>query len=187
MKNKIFILCIFFALVSLVYYNLDGEEIEPQVMTVSAMEQQVHACRADMPKEASVFYYVTGAVAEPGLYETDREKPVGAIVSMAGGLLPYGDGAAVNGARVAPSGTHVHIPFSYDGDAAELLRTKRLNINTADEKELQTLSGVGPATAKRIIAYRNEKGLFATEADIMKVKGIGKGIYNKIKKQIRVN
>lgn len=187
MKYKMCIVSILAILVTLVYYNMDGEEIEPSVLTVSAMEDSAHRTVASTPEDLSVFYYVTGAVVNPGLYMAEKEQPVGALVSMAGGLLPYADGAAVNGATMAPAGTHIHVPLAFDGDPTELLRAKRLNINQADEKELQSLPGVGPAIAKRITEYRKEHGYFTEPRDIMKVRGIGKATFEKIEKEIRVS
>lgn len=67
-----------------------------------------------------------------------------------------------------------------------LLRKQKININTADDKELQTLNGVGPAIAKRIIEYRTEHGNFGSIEDIKKVKGIGNGLFNKCKAKITV-
>jgi comEA protein len=62
----------------------------------------------------------------------------------------------------------------------------RININTADASALDTLSGIGPAIAQRIIDYRKESGPFQTIEDIKNVKGIGDSIFEKIKSQIRV-
>ena len=61
-----------------------------------------------------------------------------------------------------------------------------ININTATEAELQTLSGIGPSKAKAIVEYRKQNGNFKTTADIKKVKGIGDGIVNKISTEINV-
>ena len=63
---------------------------------------------------------------------------------------------------------------------------QKININTASIDELDKLSGIGPALAERIIAYR-EKQPFKTIDDIMKVKGIGNSKYNTIKDLISVN
>ena len=68
-----------------------------------------------------------------------------------------------------------------DADAGELI-----NINTADEAELDKLPGVGPSTAQKIIEYRETEGQFASPEDIMKVKGIGKAKYEKMKDRITV-
>ena len=61
-----------------------------------------------------------------------------------------------------------------------------ININTASEAELQTLSGIGPSKAKAIVEYRKQNGNFKTTADIKNVKGIGDGIFNKISAEINV-
>ena len=61
-----------------------------------------------------------------------------------------------------------------------------ININTATEAELQTLSGIGPSKAKAIVEYRKQNGNFKTTADIKNVKGIGDGIFNKISAEINV-
>ncbi len=62
-----------------------------------------------------------------------------------------------------------------------------ININTATEAELQTLSGIGPSKAKAIVQYRKQNGNFKTTADIKNVKGIGDGIFNKISAEINVS
>ncbi|EEO24293.2 MAG: helix-hairpin-helix domain-containing protein [Helicobacter sp.] len=60
-----------------------------------------------------------------------------------------------------------------------------VNINTASQKELMTLNGIGEAKAKAIIEYRT-KNRFKKIEDIMQVKGIGQAIFDKIKKDIVV-
>jgi competence protein ComEA len=60
-----------------------------------------------------------------------------------------------------------------------------VNINTADSETLQTLNGVGPATAEKIISYRKENGRFKSVEDIKNVSGIGDKTYEKLKDYIR--
>ncbi len=62
-----------------------------------------------------------------------------------------------------------------------------VNINTATEKQLTTLSGIGPSKAKGIIEYRENNGIFKRIEDIQKVKGIGPAIFDKIKEDITVS
>lgn len=64
--------------------------------------------------------------------------------------------------------------------------SKPVNINTASEKELQQLAGVGPKTAKAIVEYRKKNGNFKTAEDLMKVKGVGKKTFGKNKAFIKV-
>ena len=62
----------------------------------------------------------------------------------------------------------------------------RININTADEAQLTTLTGIGATRAQAIIAYREENGPFAAIEDIMNVQGIKEGTFAKIKDEIVV-
>lgn len=64
--------------------------------------------------------------------------------------------------------------------------TTKININTASEEELRTLKGIGPATAKSIILYREEYGAFSAIEEIMNVKRIGEKTFAKIKERITV-
>lgn len=68
--------------------------------------------------------------------------------------------------------------------AAKSLPEGMVNINTADEKELDKLPGVGPAMAKRIVEYRTENGAFQAPEEIKRVKGIGDAKYEKMKDKI---
>lgn len=63
---------------------------------------------------------------------------------------------------------------------------KKININTATEQELESLKGIGPATAKNIIRYREEYGGFSSIEEIKNVKRIGDKIFEKIKADICV-
>lgn len=65
-------------------------------------------------------------------------------------------------------------------------KDNKININTAGAKELTKLKKIGPALAERIIKYREEHGPFKKVEDIMKVKGIGKKIFQDIKNKITV-
>ena len=64
--------------------------------------------------------------------------------------------------------------------------TEKINVNSASIKQLQNLSGIGQKKAQAIIDYRNENGSFENIEEIMKVKGIGENIYQKIKGKIKV-
>ena len=63
---------------------------------------------------------------------------------------------------------------------------EKVNINTAKQTELETLPGIGPSTAQKIIDYRTKNGLFETIEDIQNVKGIGDGKFEEIKDNICV-
>jgi len=64
-------------------------------------------------------------------------------------------------------------------------KTGPININTADAKTLTALTGIGPVTAKKIVAYRRKNGKFRTAADLMNVKGIGEKTMKKMKPRLK--
>lgn len=130
--------------------------------------------------------YITGAVVSPGLYELESSATVGDVIKLAGGLLPYADVESINMAKSVTGGDHIHVVFNFHGNPEALLRGNKMNINTATAKELDALPGIGPAMAKRIEEYRSQKGPFTSVEGIKGVKGIGDGLFKKIKDKITI-
>ncbi|MCI7740301.1 MAG: ComEA family DNA-binding protein [Clostridiales bacterium] len=72
------------------------------------------------------------------------------------------------------------------GEVSSAQEDGKVNINTADEAQLQTLSGIGQTRAQAIISYRQTHGAFQSIEDIQNVNGIKSGVYDKIKDDISV-
>lgn len=136
--------------------------------------------------EKDIIVYVTGAIQSPGLYKLSSVSTVGDVIKGAGGALPYGDVESINLAETVTGGQHIHIKFNFHGNPESLLRNQKININTATIKELDSLPGIGPTMAKRIEEYRQSKGVFTSIEDIKYVKGIGDGLFKKIRDKITV-
>ena len=136
--------------------------------------------------EKDIIVYVTGAIQSPGLYKLSSVSTVGDVIKGAGGALPYADVETINLAETVQGGQHVHIKFNFHGNPEVLLRNQKININTASVKELDALPGLGPTMAKRIEEYRQSKGAFTSIEDIKHVKGIGDGLFKKIRDRITV-
>ena len=81
------------------------------------------------------------------------------------------------------SGTNVIVDGNNNDDES---KSSKVNINTATQTELETLNGIGPSTASKIIKYRNEKGKFKKIEDIKNVSGIGEAKFKKIEADIVV-
>ncbi|MFC2728413.1 MAG: helix-hairpin-helix domain-containing protein [Centipeda sp. (in: firmicutes)] len=137
--------------------------------------------------------YVTGEVKKPGLVTLTEGQRVADAVNAVGGVIETADVDRINMAAFLEDGMQVRVPervggFSegskpaVSGKNAEGL----INLNTASEKELQELPGIGPAMSARIIEYREANGDFQNIEDIKKVRGIGNAKFEKLKDKVTI-
>ena len=167
-----------------------GYSTQDEVIPLDAAEQV-----SDTVKE-QVTVYVTGAVNHPGIVDVDADSRIADAVNACGGALPTADMESVNMAQKLKDGQQVRIPEKHMGavqlqdgkQASENMKGKGgenlVNINTADEKALDSLPGIGPSMAKRIIEYRNTEGMFQSPEDLKKIRGIGEAKYEKLKDKV---
>ncbi len=107
---------------------------------------------------------------------SSNEKTIISFLSIA--LLI---GSLVHYYKIKSLDTYQYVPTTVEERA---IQSKIIDINTAGEKDLISLKGIGPVFAERIISYRNTNGPFNSKEDIMKVKGIGPKKFDKIKDTI---
>ncbi|MHB1235274.1 MAG: ComEA family DNA-binding protein [Microbacteriaceae bacterium] len=139
----------------------------------------------------AVFVQVVGAVNRPGLYRLrDGDRAVDAIAA-AGGYSASADRSQLNLARFLSDGEQIHVPAV--GEAPPPGKTivpgvlgGKVNLNTADSTTLQTLPGVGPAMAQRIVAWREKNGRFSSIKDLLSVTGIGDKKFAELKSLVTV-
>lgn len=137
----------------------------------------------------AVFVHVLGAVARPGLYQLVDGARVVDVIAAAGGLAADADPAGVNLARFVGDGEQLYVPVLGEevaqtegaGAAAIGGPVGLININRASQAELELLPQVGPALAKRIIAWRESFGSFTAIEDLMSVTGIGEKTFDGLK------
>ncbi len=150
------------------------------------------AATVETAPKADIKVYVTGAVNHPGIVTVEEGARAVDAVDAAGGLLPTADAEVVNMAQILKDGQQLQVPEketaqkTADSGTAAPAADGTVNINTADEKALDTLPGIGPAMAKRIIDYRMENGPFQSIEDIKNVKGIGEAKFEKMKDKLRI-
>lgn len=130
------------------------------------------------PTPAPITVYVTGAVAEPAkLHQLPYGSRVSDAVAAAGGMTERANRTLVNVAAIIRDGDQVHVPFAGDEGEGAALATpsggRRVKVNSAPQAELETLPGIGPTTALRIIQYRELVGSFGSLEDLDQVSGIG--------------
>lgn len=202
MRKKYKIIGLIFFLVCLVFYCLfsyintgkeeliknDETEMYEEVKSVDASSEE---------KKNQIVVEIKGAIKNPNVYWIDEESIVEDLINKAGGLNENADINSINRAEKLKNHQLIIIPDNSNHENTNvnvnILRSNKdnlssnlININTADEKELDSLPGVGPSKAKDIIRYREEKGEFKSIEDIKNVKGIGESSFEKLKDKITV-
>lgn len=145
------------------------------------------------PTSIPIVIDIDGGVVQPGIYSLPTNSRVRDGIQAAGGFRADANPDLINGAALLEDGDHIHVPIAGDGVHMDEEGGKNIyiqptstdfhfpiNINTADQQTLEALPGIGPVTAKKIIAYRQD-GLFSSIEEIQKVPGIGPATFEKIK------
>ena len=156
--------------------------------------------------EKKLCVYVTGAVAQPGMCYASARARYGDVIKLAGGLTEQADVNKVNLAKKCKDGCQVHVPIRKEktrrtaaGQKSHLSRNTRtgaaavpaetgqrkVNINRASARELESLPGIGPALARRILDYR-EKKRFSSVKELQQVPGIGPAKFKALAGQVEV-
>jgi competence protein ComEA len=150
------------------------------------------------PTSAPLIIHVSGAVNNPGVYTLPTGSRVGEAIDVAGGLTGDADASLINLAKIVEDGVQIWVPYQVEEmmipDNPEILSSEptpmhspnKININTATQTELESLSGIGPVIAKAIIQYRLENGPFENIEEIQEVSGIGPVTFEKISADITV-
>lgn len=163
--------------------------VEVETAQPAAAQPEVRtAGPAESSEVTRVVVHVAGAVMRPGVYTLEPGARVADAVALAGGLLGSAEASAVNLARILADGEQVYFPAQGEvppavgvtggaavaggGGTAGVVDGK-VDINHADAATLETLPGIGPATAQKIIDEREANGPYASVEDLMRVPGIG--------------
>ena len=163
------------------------EETEVVVTTVLAEKTEVSTTQ-----ETVIFVDIKGAVRNPGVYQMKVGDRVKDALEAAEGLTEEADSQKVNLAKRLEDQMVIVVPKV--GEEAEAIpagetrkeatKEGKVNINTATVEELKTLKGVGEKKAEAIIEYRKKNGSFQTKEDLMKVRGIGKKLFESFEERI---
>lgn len=152
--------------------------------------------------DEEIVVHITGEVVNEGIIRIKKDSRLVDVIEKAGGTTKEADLSKINLAYQVKDGQKIYIPNMNDkeneiqeyitGGAGnniiieEKENESKVNINTANQTELETLSGIGPSTALKIINYRNENGEFKKIEDIKDVPGIGESKFENIKENICV-
>lgn len=156
-------------------------------------------------EENMIYVHIIGEINNPGVLKLKEGHRIIDAINAAGGATENADLSRVNLAFVLSDGQKVNIPnvnnkdedFEYvtfasgrnvivDGGGTLNSRNGKVNINTASQTELETLNGIGPSLASKIISYREANGKFKKIEDLMNVSGIGENKFEGIRNEIIV-
>lgn len=213
-KKKILIvgvICVIIVIGGAVYFFMHNEEKE--FVNFEELENKVENVEKIVQNEiveekAKIVIHISGQVVSPGVISLDEGARLIDAINASGGLTSKADISKVNLAYVLEDAQKIYIPSIDDKDETAYISeesgdtqivtsgsgkvsTKKeeklmININTANEEQLEQLPGIGTSIATRIVNYRKENGKFNSIEDIKNVSGIGDAKFNKIKDNICV-
>lgn len=197
-KKKILVAIICVILIILVIIKIIDIYYEKNEDKTISITNFIESDDEDEEKDTKIKVYITGEVKNQGVIELEEGDRIADAIEKAGGKTEQANLKDVNLAYQLEDGQKIYIPNINDMEAEivddssngiiedESLTTETVNINKADEVELQSLNGIGASLAASIVQYRNENGKFKTKEDLKNVPGIGDSKYENIKEKIKV-
>ena len=207
-KQKIIVIAIAgIVAIGIMYFIYNKNQVKEDINIENEILVNNVSTNENNTNDDMVIIHITGSVKNPGIVKLKEESRIEDAIEAAGGLTENADITKVNLAYVVEDGTKIKIPSASEEDIGDediidsksgdniIIEentissnnsTQTININKATEKEFETLPGIGPSLASKIIEYRNQNGKFGSIEDIKNVNGIGDSKYEKIKDLITV-
>ena len=195
-KGNVLFVCLIIGM-GLFWMSRQGEEVEEAATSLAEttiLPQEVE----DKTTVSTVIYVdVKGEVHHPGVYQMKAENRVKDLIEAAGGFTPLADDQKLNLAQLLGDQMVIVVPKKGEEVNSELAHAPtsqkkevgkevKVNINTATVEELKTLKGIGEKKAEAIIEYRKKNGSFKNKEELMKVRGIGKKLYESFQERVIV-
>lgn len=148
---------------------------------------------APTPTPGPIQVYISGAVLNPDVYEVAPDTITQDVIEIAGGAAADADLNLINLAQPLSDGDQIYVPVvgeapppAFSDAPSGVEQGGIVNINSADQAALETLPGIGPALAERILEYRDANGPFPDVDALQNVSGIGPATLDEIRDQITV-
>ena len=209
-RNVVFIVLALLAAIGAAVFYVRQPTQEPIAIIPAQETATPTATQVPLPTltPAPVRIYITGAVQNSDVYFLPAGSIVKDLVEAAGGFTPNANRDGINLALELKDQQQIHVPIEGEDNppppiqgGADTPQTNEsqqspgqtqpasggtINLNTATLDQLDTLPGIGPAIAKRIIEYRDSIGGFTAVDQLTQVSGIGEATFAKIREQITV-
>lgn len=181
----------------------EKEEPREKEETKETLQEEDGGIMTD--EQGTICVHVCGRVTNPGVYMLSSGSRIYEAVEAAGGLCGDAAGEYLNQASQIEDGQQIYVPSREEAaqgiaggqktggssmqtasPGAMEAEDGKVNLNTASEEQLMTLSGIGEAKAAAIVRYREEHGGFQKIEELKEVEGIKEGVFNKVKDRIRI-
>lgn len=200
-KQKFIFAFILFIMLGVIFYyiytTLYTNEIyfseDDNILTVNNLidKSEIQINNISNTELNNIVIYICGAVKESKVITLKENSRICDAIDAVGGLSNEADLSNINLAYILEDGEKIYIPKK--GEEIQSITTStlnsssnKININKATQTELETIPGIGPSTALKIINYRKENGKFFSIEDIKNVSGIGDAKFESIKEYISI-
>lgn len=207
-EQKIKIAITLFVIIIAIFYYIYSQNQKEILFEESKQENEVQE-KTEETENKKIIVHVSGAVKNEGIVELEEGARVANAIEKAGGVRDDAYTKDINYALKLEDGMKIYVPTieeakqekeevninsessnyiisSNNTKTNENSNGQKVNINNADESELDELPGVGPSTAQKIIQYRKENGEFKSIDELKNVSGIGEAKFNSLKDKITV-
>ena len=195
-KGSVLFVCLIIGM-GLFWMSRQEEEVEEVAPSLSETTILPHEVEDKTTVSTVIYVDVKGEVHHPGVYQMKAENRVKDLIEAAGGFTPLADDQKLNLAQLLEDQMVIVVPKKGEEVNSELAQTPtphkkevekegKVNINTATVEELKTLKGIGEKKAEAIIEYRKQNGSFKNKEELMKVRGIGKKLYESFQERVIV-
>ena len=195
-KGSVLFVCLIIGM-GLFWMSRQGEEVEEADTSLAETTILPQAVEDKTTISTVIYVDVKGEVHHPGVYQMKAENRVKDLIEAAGGFTPLADDQKLNLAQLLEDQMVIVVPKKGEEVNSELAQAPtsqkkevgkegKVNINTATVEELKTLKGIGEKKAEAIIEYRKKNGSFKNKEELMKVRGIGKKLYESFQERVIV-
>ena len=210
-KNKIIIIILIVIIVVIAYYyiyfndnKVDEIYVDEKIEAENLIkDEKNNETEKETEKTEKIIVHVSGAVNKEGIVNLPKDSRVINAIEEAGGFKEDAYTKDINFAYKVEDGMKIYVPYNDEKEENNTIiiqnnfekqsnintkenENKKVNINKATQTELETLPGIGPSTAMKIINYRIENGSFKDILEIKNIKGIGESKYENIKEFITI-
>lgn len=207
-NQKIIVIVILIFMVCVIIYYLyttlnNYQSFNTEIQTNSYLfEEENNLVISEKNNESEeIIVHIAGCVKNDSIVSLKPNSRIKDAIDAAGGLTKDADLTNINLAYILEDGEKIYIPKKGEkleieeynssiildsSNSSSSNKISKININKATQAQLETIPGIGPSTALKIINYRNENGKFAKIEDIQNVSGIGAAKYEKMKEYITI-